>query len=62
MCTLRYSHNVAEIAAGVAYATSLADDIRPTDDYVRNIVDAVAAACRDASVGIDVILVSTADW
>jgi hypothetical protein len=48
--------------AGVAYATSLADDIRPTDDYVRNIVDAVAAARRDAAVGIGVTLMSTANW
>jgi hypothetical protein len=58
---LRYGHNVAEIAAGIAYATSLAHDISPTDGYVSSIVDAVAAA-RRAATGIDVILRSTADW
>jgi hypothetical protein len=62
LCTLRYAYNVAEIAAGVAYATSLADDIHPTDDYVRTVVDAVAAARRDAGSGIGVTLKSTSDW
>ena len=61
LCTLRYGHNVAEIAAGVAYATSLAHDISPTADYVSSVVDAVATARRDGATGIGVTLRSTAD-
>lgn len=62
LCTLRYQHNVAEVAAGIAYTTSRADGRTIDDAFVQACVDGVADARLAAASGMKLALVDTAAW
>lgn len=62
LCTLRYAHNIAEIAAGLAYTAALAKGEQVSGDTAKQVTDAVAAARCSAADKMELHLVDTITW
>jgi len=62
LCTLRYSHNVAEIAMGLACVARLSKGEHVTEDFLKTVMDAVADARSDSFGKLGLALVNTGEW